>query len=236
MATACDISRLTCPVLVPPDQYYVRRECASSDYSDYWGTVTDPDGNERDRLSEAERLQYLEDVAEELDFVRSLGPDLLDVGCGPGWFIHEVGFGAGVEVCPAAKREASKHMFVYDGVPAGQPFHVVRCSHVIEHVGDPCEMLELMHSCVIAGGWLIISTPDFGGPAAERFGDDYRMLHDRTHCSLFTNESMHRFLRDHGFSIERVTYPFPERYRAGMSWDHSTAWPGNHMTFYARKV
>jgi hypothetical protein len=90
-----------------------------------------------------------------------------------------------------------------------------------------------------------MSTPDFASPCAKRFGDHYRMLHDPTHVSLFTLESMHRFLRDHGFRIDDVRFPFPERLataetmerwrRGPVDGEWSPPWPGNWVTFYASK-
>ena len=90
---------------------------------------------------------------------------------------------------------------------------------------------------------MILGTPDFASPCAKRFGDSYRMLHDKGHVSLFTNESMHRFLIDNGFTIDEVRHPFPEEYATAENfarWNDtsrmSPPWPGNWMTFYARKA
>ena len=55
---------------------------------------------------------------------------------------------------------------------------------------------------------MIIGTPDFDCGAARRYGNDFRLLHDKTHVSLFSNDSMHRFLRDMGFKVQKVEYPF----------------------------
>jgi hypothetical protein len=93
------------------------------------------------------------------------------------------------------------------------------------------------------GGILLLATPDFDSGCARRFGENYRMLHDQSHISLFTNDSMHRFLRDHGFVIDRVEYPFFEtRYFTPENlmrlFDTSKMSPpfyGNWMTFYCHK-
>jgi SAM-dependent methyltransferase len=116
---------------------------------------------------------------------------------------------------------------------------LVVCLHVIEHLSDPILAITEIRRILKPGGWAIISTPDFDSPCAKRFGDNYRMLHDRTHCSLFTLESMHRFIRDHGLEIRDLKFPFPERYATLGTFSRwadtskmSPPWPGNWMTFY----
>ena len=91
---------------------------------------------------------------------------------------------------------------------------------------------------------LILGTPDFDSGAARRWGARYRLVHDPTHISLFTNDSMHRFLRDHGFDIEYVDYPYFEtRYftsenlarQLDATSEVSPPFYGSFMTFYSRK-
>jgi len=230
-------------VIVPADRYFVERPGASHDFTNYWEPREDPDGVVRDRSTEEERLRYLEDVADELVFVQELGDEswLLDVGCGLGWFLEAAGlFSYGVDPSGQWPGFNSLEELVLSGDSVR--YDVVRCHHVIEHMTDPVKELRLMKRLLRRDGWLLLSTPDFGGPCAARFGDRYRMMHDKTHCSLFTLESCHRFLRDHGFSIERVTFPFPERLVPTLSFNEewlgqwSPPFPGNWMTFYARKI
>ena len=70
--------------------YYVVRE-ASDDFSTYWEPSSDPDGNLRNRLSDEERKQHLDDVTDELAFINTLTPGrILDYGAGPGWLLAEL--------------------------------------------------------------------------------------------------------------------------------------------------
>jgi 2-polyprenyl-3-methyl-5-hydroxy-6-metoxy-1,4-benzoquinol methylase len=193
----------------------------------------------------------MDDIQDELSFVLEntfKGDQVLDVGSGAGWFAEWVATTGRVS---AAVDPYGKPSLAVDGyydhvrdVPGYEFLSLARCHHVIEHVDKPRDMIAEIRTLLKPGGWLLISTPDFGGACAAQYGDRYRMLHDPTHCSLFTNESMHRFLRDHGFEIERVTYPMAERHW-GSLYSHlecgemngwSPPFPGNHMTFYARKV
>ena len=60
---------------------------------------------------------------------------------------------------------------------------------------------------------------------------------------ISSNDSMHRFLRDHGFVIDRVEYPFFETRHFTLEnlarlFDTSKISPpfyGNFMTFYCHK-
>lgn len=230
-------------------QDYYHSRPVDADYSDYWGSVTDPDGKVRDRLSEAERLNYLENVAEELEFVRRLpAGNILDVGCGPGWFLEALGSQwrkLGIDVSEQAALEMYKRGITNAcDISLIRPdwADVVMCYHVIEHIADPIEFIGDIRRVLRPGGWLILGTPDFASPCAKRFGDNYRMLHDKTHCSLFTLESLSRLLRDRAFTIQDVRFPFPERYATPENfarWNDtskvSPPWPGNWLTFYCTR-
>lgn len=228
--------------------YYAVRQPVGG-YDTYWTSCVDPDGRLRDRLSEHERRGYLENVEEELLFVQSLTPGrIVDYGCGPGWFLRALcrrWEKIGIEVSPHAIDEARKHGLhiaeTSDEIPDTWA-DVVLCHHVIEHLRDPIDAIGEMRRMLKKGGWLIIGTPDFESPCAKRFGRHYRLLHDGTHCSLFTLESMHRFLRDHGFFIKTVHFPFPRKYATVENfarWNDtdsvSPPWPGNWMTFYCQR-
>jgi len=232
--------------------YYTRRTPPKTpDYeAAYWGVVVDPDGKVRDRLQE--RAQHLADIAQELSFIGSLPAGrILDVGCGLGYLLSGLD-GAwerhGVEVSQFAAEHAGQwgKIFVGDLSAARFPdehFDVVVLHHVNEHLPDPMATLQEVRRVLRPTGYLVLGTPDFDSGCARRFGPKYRLLHDSTHISLFTDESMHRCLRDHGFVIERVEYPFFDtRYFTPENllrlFDTSQISPpfyGNFMTFYARK-
>lgn len=233
-------------------QYFRRRELKDRvDYEEsYWGIITDPDGNVRDRLQE--RMKHLEDVKQELEYLNALpGGRLLDVGCGLGYLLSGLGSHwekHGVEVSGFAARHAREWGSIHHGTLESATyedgwFDAVVLHHVIEHVSDPIELIGEVRRVLKAGGVLVLGTPDFDSACARRFGNKYRLLHDSTHISLFTNDSMHRFLRDYGFVIDRVEYPYFEtRYFTRENLlrlldveQISPPFYGNFMTFYARR-
>ena len=207
----------------------------SNDWSDYWKPKPDPDGKVRDRSKE--RDLYLRQVADEVALVQLHFADanrfgvFVDVGCGAGWFMRIVpdtvdrfGIDPGLPrseferqaVMPKGghgnyhlQRMTLNQAYREYKIPTAN-VDLIRAHHVIEHIPDPIEAIKQMHAMLKPGGWLLISTPDFDSQAARRFGERYRMLHDPTHCSLFSYESFLRFLRDHGFKVARVEFPFWE--------------------------
>lgn len=226
--------------------WFLRRSASAEQYS--WGSAIDPDGRERDRLSEAERVQWVADQQELIGWLRSLPPSVMaDIGCGPGWLMREMPQSwdcVGVEICEDAIEELCSQNLSYVRSSADLVYEscdVVVAYHVLEHMTHPDMEIMRIRRALRPGGWLVVGTPDFASPCAVRFGDNYRMLHDPTHVSLFTLESMHRFLRDHGFTIEKLEFPFPLRYATSETmdrWHHTTRisppWPGNWMTLYCR--
>jgi SAM-dependent methyltransferase len=221
---------------------------AASDHEDFWHPQADPDGKVRDRTSDAERRQYLEDIAEEVDFVNALVPqNVLDFGAGLGWFLSaiECPHKMAVEICPQATRYLENSgITVWESlahVPTNSADTVI-AYHVFEHLTDPIAAIAHIHRILQKPGWLILGTPDFHSPCAVRFGKRYRLLHP-THCSLFTLESMSRFLRDNAFEVYDIRFPFPSRYATAetfLRWNDtqgvSPPWPGNFVTFYARRL
>lgn len=233
--------------------YFVRREpSVLPDFEEaYWGTVVDPDGKVRDR--HAERDQHVGDFHKEIDHLNALpGGRLVDVGCGLGFLLSALDDTKwerhGVELSAYAAEHASRWAAVHVGDLEGASyeddfFDAVVMSHVIEHVPDPFSLVKEIWRVMKPGGTLILCTPDFDSGAARHFGEQYRLFHDKSHITLFSSESMHRFLRDHGFLIDHVDYPFFEtRYFTKENllrlFDTSKISPpfyGNFMSFYCRK-
>lgn len=227
--------------------YYQPRE-TSEEYADYWEEIVDPDGQVRVRDTDEERFRYLADVSEEINYVNDLNPDaVLDFGAGLGWMLSAITcrIKEAVEVCPKAiKRLQDQDVVVYRDIANAHTnsMDVIIAHHVFEHLPDPVSAMGHVRRVLRHGGHLVLGTPDFGSPCAVRFGSNYRMLHDKTHCSLFTREGMDRLLRDHGFTIHKVSFPFPERYATPENfarWNDtskvSPAWPGNWVTWYCQR-
>ncbi len=236
--------------------YYVRRrpperaEAQPTLFEEKYWLGTDPDGSKRNLLEERERR--LADIVEELQHVNSLPPGrVLDVGCGLGFFLSAVDSQwekHGVELSHFAAAHAQQFAKVHNGdlQSAAYPddyFDVIMLYHVIEHMNDPVMEIEEIFRVLKPGGTLVIGAPNFDSACARRFGERYRMLHDPTHITLFSRESLDRFLWDHGFFVDRVEFPYfetphftTENFERLKDINNvSPPFYGNIMTFYCRK-
>ena len=235
-----------------PKEYYYQREIQEEvDYEEgYWGTVIDPDGVIRNRLEEQEK--HLDDLKQEIVFLNALKPGkILDIGCGLGYLLSGLNDSwqkFGVEISHFAAEYAKQwgKIFVGELQDLNFPnnhYDVIVLHHVIEHVKDPIGLIIEIKRILKKGGIILLGTPDFDSGCARLFGNNYRLLNDPTHISLFSNDSMHRFLRDHGFKIDQVEYPFfNTRYFTKNNLNDlfntsrvSPPFYGNFMTFYCHK-
>lgn len=234
-------------------KYYKKLIADKKDYEEnYWGVVTDPDGNVRN-LSK-ERDKFLFNVQREVDFINSLSASrVLDVGCGLGFLLSAIDDKHqkfGLEISSYAREFAKKYAVMYDK-PMEElnldenSFDVVISHHVIEHVDSPENFMAHINKILAPGGRLILSTPDFNSVCARLFKDKYRMLFDKTHVNLFSFKSLKKMVLDFGFDVEEVDFPYFETEYFNknnilkmLEFEHAEISPacwGNFMTFYCKK-
>ncbi len=205
-------------LLKSPGRYYksIEDRVGKDNYDlRYWKKVVDPDGVLRDKTEEREKR--IISCKEELDYINNLQPGkVLDVGCGLGFLlsgINDMWDKYGVEISEYGAHHAKQFGSVLCGVLRAAKyesnyFDVVLCYHVLEHMKNPIDELVEMKRILKPGGKLIIGTPDFECELAKRFGDNFRLLNDKTHISLFTVFGLFRLLGDLFFDVERVSFPF----------------------------
>lgn len=220
---------------------------------DYWDLKKDPDGKVRDAASERDMRK--EDVRYIADYINARAPGtVLDIGFGLGELLEQVEakntcFGLdpseraieiGRERCKAELRRG----VLEPGTFSPGSFDVIVANHVIEHVDEPVPFVETIFEILKPGGDFVCGTPNFASAAARVFGDRFRLLHDPTHVSLFTDDSLIRLLRDKGFRIEQVDYPFfGTRFASVAAFETmvqagaevSPAFWGSFVTVFARK-
>lgn len=180
----------------------------------YHHVTTDPDGKTRNLLEEREHS--LAGVKEITDYLKhKVHPGkILDIGCGLGWILSSLSNEwdkYGIEISKFASNHAAQFGNIHNGALdnfEGSEFDVIIMNHVIEHLVDPVGALKKIRGLLKPSGIFIIGTPDFDSAAARRYGSNFRLLHDPTHISLFSSDSMHRCLRDLGFKIMQVEYPY----------------------------
>lgn len=231
------------------NKYYWKKPRRKIEYEEkYWGKILDPDGKKRNLTEEwddeARRTKYL------LDGINLIRPGkLLDVGCGPGFFLSTVSNKwdkYGIDISKKALEYCSKYAKTtcseFVGTFRENTFNAVTMNHVIEHLNKPEEFIEEAKRILKKDGLLIIATPDFDSTCARRFGLNFRMLHDKGHISLFTSFSLIQLLEDIGFGIIHMRYPYFETEyftkenlkRLFNTKKISPPFYGNHVVVYAR--
>lgn len=239
-------------------KYYFKLN-RSSNYKfseNYWGLIKDPDGKKRNRLSVLEKNNHVKDTKYISKFINAYfrNKNFLDIGCGLGYFLSSIKsekkYLYGTELDDFAVKKASKYGKIFKGKLKKinfkkNFFDVILMHHVIEHLKKPEDDIVIIKKILKKNGFLIIATPDFDSGAARLFKNKYRLLNDKTHVSLFSNDSMHRFLRDNNFEILKVEYPFFDtRFFSKKNLINllnkkikvSPPFYGNYMTFFCKKI
>lgn len=135
--------------------------------------------------------------------------ELLDVGCGNGdflkiaskcgWRVFGVDFDSqAVSVC------SSEGLNVREGGVESLPeeseaFDYITLSHVLEHVGDPNQLLQSCYRLLRPGGSIWLETPNIDSLCHGRFGRHWRGLEAPRHLVLFNAPALERSLTAVGF-------------------------------------
>lgn len=158
---------------------------------------------------------------------------ILDVGCGDGtlarairseWPAKISGITHSAE--EAAQAESTMEAVLvadlngFDGGSLGQ-FDCVICSHVLEHLVDPWQLLRTLRPHLNSGGTLIVALPNllFWRNRLAMLAGHFRYtdggLMDRTHCKFFDWQTAADLVTQAGFDqVERSAHG---------------AWPGSHL-------
>ncbi len=202
--------------LLSKNIYYLKINRNNGKYTyeqNYHGTVKDPDGNKRNLINE--RNYKLKQLKYVLSYLRKTKPGkILDVGCGHGWLLSALNKKwkkHGVEISRFASQNAKKYCRIFNGDLSKykeKNFNVITALHVIEHHKKPEKFIKQIYNKLKKNGILILETPDFDSAAARRFSNNFRLLKDKSHISLFSSESLIRFVRKYRFKLIEINYPY----------------------------
>jgi len=137
---------------------------------------------------------------------------LLDVGCGDGAFLarmKSLGWEAvGVELdekaANVAKTQFDVDVFIGTLEAAGfadESFDAITLSHVIEHVGDPIELLCRCRNLLRKGGRVVVTTPNADSMGHRIFREHWRGLEVPRHLMVFSLRTLKRLASEAGLSI-----------------------------------
>lgn len=169
-----------------------------------------------------DNIQYFKHQRNE---VFSFLPDdykrVLDIGCGEGVFSAQLKNDSekwGIELNSAASLEAAKKLYKVinkkfedslDQLP-NKYFDLVICNDIIEHLPDHDHFFESIKQKITDDGCIIGSIPNvryFENLAEVLLKKDWHYqdegILDRTHLRFFTERSILRTFKEHGFRIEK---------------------------------
>jgi 2-polyprenyl-3-methyl-5-hydroxy-6-metoxy-1,4-benzoquinol methylase len=156
----------------------------------------------------AERRAHLDMISRH--FSLPARPRLLDVGCALGFMLGEAkaaGWEAvGVETSEFAARYASEHNDcpVYHGTLQhigfeSDSFEVITLMDVIEHVPQPCELIEEVYRVLRPQGVIFLTTPNFGSLFVRLYGRNAYGIGPEEHVTYFQPATIRRLLQTAGF-------------------------------------
>jgi len=138
-----------------------------------------------------------------------------DVGCGDGLFLKEASrLGlqiSGFEPQSTPRGQAEKRLGkrldqkVFASLKS-EKASAITCWQVIEHMDDPHSFLLACRHHLADGGLLALSTVNLGSLQAKCFGGKWLHLDPPRHLWIGNLQRVAQFVRDAGFSIEKVRY------------------------------
>ncbi len=126
----------------------------------------------------------------------------LDYGCGSGQFIDlisQLGIkGVGMDLQKEHPR-LKQYVCADQLKNYTEEFDYVSCSHVIEHVYEPRQLLEEIYKAMTINGTLYIETPNWNSAGRRKYGRHWRGIEAPRHINLFTHSSLSALLLELGF-------------------------------------
>jgi len=147
--------------------------------------------------------------------------DVLDLGCGEGFFAAELKKDGnrvvGVDALPAARESDSLERYISADLNTPQPdlalrvgerrFDRVLLLDVLEHLTQPERLLSELRPALKETGQLLVSLPNVANITVRlallfgRFDYTDRGILDRTHVHFYTRRTARAFLRENGWEI-----------------------------------
>jgi 2-polyprenyl-3-methyl-5-hydroxy-6-metoxy-1,4-benzoquinol methylase len=138
----------------------------------------------------------------------------MDVGCGDGQTVkvaEQLGWDAmGIEIDPVAVSSAQKNgLNIIEGTferlaQYEQQFDCIMCSHVLEHVHTPQDLLDKLKRALKPGGILLLSLPNALSALRIHFGENWRGLEAPRHISIPAEPQLIRMLEELGFKVTSI--------------------------------
>ncbi|CAO3460142.1 hypothetical protein [Azospirillum argentinense] len=215
--------RLTVQSAVPPNPLLPLALCGRCGTA-FFPTLRQPE-YESAQATDAALAFYLEQgagidvMAEPLSAIDpSKVRRYLEIGCGFGFSLDVARtlFGWSVQgIDPGFAARAGRDLLgldissTYLRTPADagpDPFDLVLCSEVVEHIFEPLDFLSILRGVLAPGGTLLLTTPNAGAIAPDTAGGVLvPLLSPGYHVTLYSREGFEALLRRAGFTAVSVS-------------------------------
>ena len=138
---------------------------------------------------------------------------ILDIGCGDGSFLkiaQSLGWHAvGIEVDSKAVNSAiekginAKQGTYEDLKKTNEKYDCIVCSHVIEHVHEPIELLNIMLERLADGGTILLSCPNSLSHMRFRFNENWRGLEAPRHLAIPSPTMLKEYFEHRGYKVNQ---------------------------------
>jgi 2-polyprenyl-3-methyl-5-hydroxy-6-metoxy-1,4-benzoquinol methylase len=183
-------------------------------YNSNYHNVRGYDGN--NKAGELRKRMYLLDV-KEVESIVPIKGKFLDVGCAEGVFLtflnskwEKFGIDVSKEAISRASEKPGIKAYAKDISEVEDNFYdVIHLRGVFEHILFPDEFISIARKKLKTGGYLIISTtPNISGIVPSLFRERYKLVLPNEHVNYFSPVTISHLAKNHGFSIEKITFPY----------------------------
>ncbi|MBE7437238.1 MAG: class I SAM-dependent methyltransferase [Spirochaetales bacterium] len=183
----------------------------------------------------------------------SLQGRLLEPGCGYGYFLtaarsyfsYQEGLDYSATALSVAAESADKVVLGGLGEASGEKFNWIFAHQVIEHIYNPNSFLQSVHSLLLPGGHVVLTTPRARGFWHTLMGRHWSSYKVPEHVAFFTPHHLKNLLERAGFFAVRLLpfwHAFPVALvlkKAGISisgWKQQSIWiPGTTFAAVGRR-
>ncbi len=186
-------------------------------------------------LEQEESLRYsFRRFVHQMHKRKLTGGDLLEVGCGHGFFLEEARpyfrRCSGVDFSPAvvdSARSRADQIFQggIDSIPPSEQYDCIVLISVIEHVYEPTAFLLALRRHLRPAGRLVVATPDVSGIFQRMLGrrwPGYQVIPE--HVAFYNRGTLASLMRSVGLTSLK-TVPYQRAYPAHLVVDEFNLWP-----------